>query len=184
VSERWRPLASLDSKSMIDERQAGKETIVDEGAWIYLIASAARRSAGDPLRERVVQTCEAGGWPAISWPPAGADRASDPGHFFEGVSHAVEHADCVVALLGSEAEATDVELALAYSHRRPIIGMCISGESSPASEVQAMLENYERARMIACDDADQCAAELQAVLSDPGFAATIRRAAGEHAVSA
>lgn len=45
-----------------------------------------------------------------------------------------------------------------------------------------MLASYERARVIVCDDADQCAIELRAVLDDPEFAATIRRAAGEHSV--
>jgi hypothetical protein len=169
---------------MIGERQADEATIVDEGAWIYLIAPVARRDAADPLYDRVVQTCEAGGWPAVSWPPPGGGRLADPGHFFEGVRHAVEHADFVVALLGDAAETTDAELALAYSHRRPIIGMRISDESLPTSAVQAMLESYERARMIACDGADECAAELRAVFADPGFVATIRMAAGEHAAGA
>jgi nucleoside 2-deoxyribosyltransferase len=167
---------------MTDEHQADEGMAVDEGSWIYLIAPAARRSSVDFLRDRVIETCEAGGWPAVSSPPAGADRPHDPEHFFEGVCHAVEQADCVVALLGDAADTTDAELALAYSHRRPIVGMRCSVESSSTSEVQAMLATYERARMITCEDADSCAAELRAVFNDPEFAATIRQAAGEHSV--
>lgn len=167
---------------MTDERQAGEGTVVDEGSWIYLIASATDRNTGDSLHDRVVETCEAGGWPAVSWPPADADRPPDPGHLFEGVRHAVEHADCVVALLGDAAGRRDAELALAYSHRRPIVGMRSSDDSLPTSEIQAMLATYERARVIVCDDADQCATELRAVLEDPEFAATIRQAVGEHSV--
>jgi nucleoside 2-deoxyribosyltransferase len=165
---------------MTDECQTSEGAVVDEGSWIYLIASPTDRNAADSLHDRVVETCEAGGWPAVSWPPAGGDRPSDPGHLFEGVRHAVEHADCVVALLGGVAGTTDAELALAYSHRRPIVAMRRNDDSLPTSEVQAMLATYERARMIVCDDADQCATELRGVLDDPEFAATIRRAAGEH----
>lgn len=169
---------------MIDELQEDEMMILDEGSWIYLIASAAGTSSADSLRERVVQACEAGGWPAVSWPPAGTDRHHDPGHFFESVSHAVEHADCVVALLGDVTETTDAELAMAYSHRRPVIGVRGPGEDLPSSWVQATLEGYERARMIVCDNPDECASELRAVFGDPEFAATIHRAAGEHASSA
>lgn len=167
---------------MIDERQANERIVVDEGSWIYLVASAAHRGAASSLRDCVVETCEAGGWPAVCWPPAGTDRPPDAGHFFEGVRHAVEHSDCVVALLGEPADTTDAELALAYSHRRPIIGLRASDDSSPPSEVQAMLATYERARVITCDGVDECATELRAVFDDPEFAATMRRAAGEHSV--
>jgi hypothetical protein len=167
---------------MTGAHQESEANAIDEGAWIYLIAPANGSSAEDSLRERIVQACEAGGWSAISWPQAGVYRPPDPGHLFEGVRHAVEHADCVVVLLGGSAETTDAELALAYSHRRPIIGVRSSDGSSSDSGVQAMLGDYERARMITCGDADECAGELRAIFRDPEFAATIRRAAGEHAM--
>jgi hypothetical protein len=169
---------------MIDEREAGKTPVVDEGAWIYVMGLGGDRSADDSLRERVVEACEAGGWPTVSQPSAGGACSRDPGHLFEGIRHAVEHADCVVALLGDSAEMVDAELALVYSHRRPIVGMRVCGESYPVSKVEAMLEGYERARVITCDDAAECAAELRTVFDDPEFAATIRKAAGELAAGA
>lgn len=154
---------------------------IDEGSWVYLIAPVGDRQGMDGLRERVVEACEASGWPALSWPPPGAARVVEPGHFFEGVRHAVGEADVVVAILGTSSGLADAELAMAYGHRRPIVGVRVSDEDSPASEAQAMLENYERARVIACDDVDRCAAELRTLFSDPDFAAVVRMAAGEHA---
>jgi hypothetical protein len=175
------PPASLDSRWMTDGDRAHESRAVDEGAWIYLIGSTPDSSGAGSLRQQVIQACEEGGWPAVSLPLPGAGHPPDPGDLFEGVRHAVGHADCVVALLGEAAETTDAELALAYSHRRPIVGMRGSGDGPADSEMQAMLTSYERARVIVCDDVGECAAELRAVLDDPEFAATIRLAAGEHA---
>jgi len=165
---------------MTDEAQTA-EGVVDEGAWIYLIAAS--EGVGEPLCERIAQTCEAGGWPAIGLPDGETDGLRDPGQLFEGVSHAVAHADFVVALLGDRGETTDVELALAYSHRRPIVGVRV-GADLPASGIESMLESYERARVISCADAEECAVRLQAVLSDPDFGETVRQAAGELTVDA
>ncbi len=155
--------------------------MVDGAAWIYLISGAAGLATEDSVRERVMEICEEGGWPIVGWPTDDPDRHSDPGHLFEDVRHAVEHADCVVAVLGEPGEVADAELALAYSHRRPIIGLRVAREDSPASTVQAMLEGYERARVISCGDSEECGAQLRAVLSDPDFGVTIRQAVGERA---
>ena len=164
---------------MIDERPADEMAAIDGAAWIYLISPAADGS----VRERVVDACEKGGWPIVTWPKGDSDRRRDPGHLFEDVRHAVGHADCVVALLGKPGETTDAELALAYSHRRPIVVLRATGKNSPASEVQAMLDGYERARVISCDDPKECGSRLRAVLSDPDFGATIRQAIGERAAA-
>jgi hypothetical protein len=59
-----------------------------------------------------------------------------------------------------------------------------SDDELPASPLQLMLATYERGRVIACNDVERCAARLRALLDDPEFGATIRQAAGEHAVSA
>lgn len=173
-------LAPRLPKRMAEERQAGGEGAVDEGAWVYLISKAPERNAPNPLHDRVVEACEAGGWPAVAWPSPAADDG-DPGHLFEGVSHAVEHADCVVALIGDAGETADAELALAYSHRRPIVGLRLSRVDSSASAFEEMLGGYERSRVIACDSAEECAVRLRATFSDPDFADTIRTAAGEYA---
>lgn len=119
----------------------------------------------------------------MAWPTEDPERHRDPGSLFEDLRHAVEHADCVVALLGEPGGPADAELVLAYSHRRPIIGLRMSQGDSPASEVQAMLDHYERARVISCQDPEECGAQLRAVLSDPDFGATIRQAVGERAAA-
>lgn len=168
---------------MSGEHGSGEATILDEGAWIYLIDHGSGPGSSDALK-RVAEACEAGGWPTVNRSAVGEGGSSDPGLLFEGISHAVEHADCVVALLGGSVGAADAELGIAYSHRRPIVGMRVSGETHPASPAEAMLEGYERARVIVCDDDAECAAELRTVFDDPEFAATIRRAAGERAASA
>jgi hypothetical protein len=168
---------------MIDEHQAVEAAVVDGAAWIYMTSPAAGFSADDSMRRRVVEVCEEGGWPIVAWPTEDPDRHRDPGHLFEDVRHAVEHADCVVAVLGEPGETVDAELVLAYSHRRPIIGLRVTWGDSPASGVQAMLEDYERARVISCRGPEECGGQLRAALSDPDFGATIRQAAGERAAA-
>lgn len=163
---------------MMDEVQAAERATVDEGAWAYLIQGP--EGTRGTLCERIARTCEASGWPAVGLPPGEADRAGDPGHLFEGVSHAVAHADFVVALLGDRGAIADAELALAYSHRRPIVGVRVSGDR-PASGIELMLDSYERALLISCEDAEECAIRLRDALSDPDFGETVRLAAGERA---
>jgi len=167
---------------MVDERPAAETTAVDGDAWIYLIDSAAPRSVADPARQRIEQACEEGGWPIVRRPAEDSVSHRDPGRLFEDVRHAVEHADCVIALLGEPGDSTDAELVLAYSHRRPIIGLATS-QGGPASVVQAMLGDYERARVISCAAPEDYAPRLREVLADPDFSAIIRQAVGEQAAA-
>jgi diketogulonate reductase-like aldo/keto reductase len=167
---------------MTFDEQADEMPALDEGSWVYLIGSADDQGATRSLHGPLIEACEASGWTALSWsPPGTAAREADPGRFFEGVRHAVEHADVVIALMGKGTETADAELALAYSHRRPIIGLQMSSEESRTSGIQDMLSSYERARVITYENANECVSKLQATFSDPSFAETIRRAAGEHA---
>jgi len=169
---------------MIDEHQAVEAAVVDGAAWIYLASPATGFSTNEEsMRERILEVCEEGGWPIVAWPTEDPDCHRDPGSLFEDVRHAVEHADCVVVLLGEPGGAADAELVLAFSHRRPIIGLRISQGDSPAPGVQAMLEDYERARVIFCQDPEECGDQLRAALSDPDFGATIRQAVGERAAA-
>jgi hypothetical protein len=168
---------------MIDERPAAETAAVDGAAWIYLISSATGLSVEDRVRERIQEACEDSGWPIVDWPAGGSGHRPDPGRLFEDVRHAVEHADCVIVLLGESSETADAELVLAYSHRRPIIGLRATGQGSPASEAQAMLEDYERARVISWAEPEECVARLREVLADPDFSATIRQAVGEQAMA-
>lgn len=182
MSDRDRPPGLLDSGRMVDERPAAETTAADGDAWIYLISSATGLSVEDRVREHIEEACEEGGWPIVGRPAEDSGEPRDPGRLFEDVRHAVEHADCVIALLGELGESADAELVLAYSHRRPIIGLA-TGQGSPASEVQAMLEDYERARVISCADSKECATRLRGVLADPDFSAIIRQAVGEQAAA-
>jgi hypothetical protein len=166
---------------MTDEPHAVEASVLDEGAWVYLVSFVPDGDGANLLRECVVEACEAGGWPVVSEPAPGAPAPGDPGQRFESVRHAVEHADCVVALIGETTETADAELALAYSHRRPIVGLRFEGTDSSASAVQEMLNSYDRARVLACDGPDECGVKLRAVFADHDFAETIRMAAGEHA---
>lgn len=166
---------------MAAENRPQDPSPLDEGSWAYLIGAESDRGAADLLRDQVIETCEERGWPAVSSSSAAGAGPVDPGRFFEGVSHSVGHADFVVALLGVASGAADGELAMAYGHRRPVVGIRFSSESSSASETEAMLDDYDRARVIVCDDLEECAVGLREVLSDPDFVATIHTAAGEWA---
>lgn len=168
----------IESRDHTDTSPGG-----DDASWVYLSHLAQGAGPENRLRERVVEVCEASGWYAVSWPlEERTGRGVDPGRFFEGVRHAVEHAGVVVAFIGEEAELTDAELTLAYSYRRPIIGVCIS--DTAASGVQSMLQGYERAHVITCTDVEGCAISLGAAFSDPDFEEVVRLAANEHAEDA
>lgn len=149
---------------------------VDEGSWIYLSASATSESS-ITLREQLIEACAQSGWPTVSCRvDERVGRAADPGHFFAGMSHAVRHADAVVALIGAGEEMSDAELTLAYSHGRPVVGVQITEKASPMSSALMQLREYERARVIVCESAEECAAELREAFADPDFAETIRQA--------
>lgn len=145
---------------------------IHEGAWAYLSLGGLE---GD-RRRLLVEACEASGWPAVSRSPA-PDR--DPERFFEGMSHAVQHADVVVVLMDGESRLTDAELALAFVHRRPVIGLSCAGGASESSAVRTMLRDYRRARVLDRDDLEACATGLREALADPDFTATINRSVAE-----
>lgn len=165
----------MNAQSQVDEVHD-----LDEGSWVYLSLRGGERRTERDLHQRVIAACEASGWPAVSWsPPAHERNVIDSSRYFEGMSHAVEHADVVIAVVDSPSAMTDAELAFAYRHNRPVIGLRFGGQEAEASAVQAMLQRYGRARLIDCADVDDCATGLREALADPAFAATIREAAGE-----
>lgn len=160
---------------MTAENHAEVASEVDESSWVYLSGAATSGPGVQEFRERVVEACEASGWLTVSCSAEErVGRGSDPSRFFESMRHAVEHADLVVSFIGDNAEMLDAELAMAYSHGRPVIGIRIGG--SEDSGIQMMLGEYERARVITCANAEECAEDLRATFADPVFAETIRRA--------
>lgn len=80
-----------------------------------------------------------------------------------------------VAMIGDEDKMADVELTLAYSHGRPVVGVQM-GEASLDTEARMLLPGYERARIVTCSTPGECAVSLQETLSDPAFVETIRQA--------
>lgn len=156
-----------------DQREAPE---LDEGSWVYLSAGTSAQPAGAALLEKIVEACAKSGWRTVSHPPPEQDGAtSDPGRYFASVSHAVEHADVVVAMIGGRDEMADAELTLAYSHGRPVVGLQI-GEAHLDTQARALLAEYERARIVTCDSPGECAVSLHETLSDPTFVETIRQA--------
>ena len=149
--------------------------VIDEGSWVYLSAGSTEDPADGFLLEELTEACAKSGWTAVSHPPPSPSKAADPGPFFASVSHAVEHADVVVAIIGTRNEMSDAELTFAYSHGRPVVGVQVGGAPLD-SEAQMLLSDYERARIVACDTPAQCAVSLRQTLSDPAFVETIRQA--------
>lgn len=148
----------------------------DEGSWVYLSLGTADENE---VRRRVIAACEASGWPAVTWSPEPHQaNAADSARFFEGMGHAVEHADAVVVLMGEHSAMTDIELAFAYRHNRPVVGLRL-GDQAPVSPAEAMLNGHGRAVVIDCADVNECDAALREALSSPGFAAKVRLAASE-----
>lgn len=148
---------------------------IHEASWIYLSSAPVKDQAGEALLAELVEACEKSGWKTVSHPPPSQMGPTvDPGRFFSSVSHAVEHADVVVAVIGSSSEMSDAELTFAYSHGRPVVGVRI-GEAPPESAAERRLDTYERARIVSCEASGDCALSLQEALSDPGFVETIRQ---------
>lgn len=148
---------------------------LDENCWVYLSAGTTAQLADGALLEQIVDACARSGWRTVRHPPLKPDGAADPGRHFASVSHAVEHADVVVAMIGGEDEMADAELTLAYSHGRPVVGVQI-GEASLDTQTRMLLTGYERARIVTCSTPGECAISLQETLSDPAFIETIRQA--------
>ncbi|MFL5833996.1 MAG: hypothetical protein ACJ76B_08440 [Solirubrobacterales bacterium] len=148
---------------------------LDEGSWAYLSAGSTLRSSEAALLEEIVEACARSGWRAVSHPPPKPDGDADQSRHLASVSHAVEHADVFVAMIGDEDKMADVELTLAYSHGRPVVGVQM-GEASLDTEARMLLPGYERARIVTCSTPGECAVSLQETLSDPAFVETIRQA--------
>lgn len=156
-------------------RDHGCAPEIDEASWIYLSSAPVEDQADEALLAELVEACEKSGWKTVSHPPPSQMGATvDPGRFFSSVSHAVEHADVVVAVIGSSSEMTDAELTLAYTHGRPVVGVQI-GETPPESPAEMRLHAYERARIVSCEEPGECALSLQETLADPVFVETIRQ---------
>jgi hypothetical protein len=151
---------------------------LDEGSWVYLSLGEADLRVRPDLHREVIKACESCGWPTVSWSPL-PHRRHDVRRFFEGMDHAVEHADVVIVLMDGESAVADAELAFAYKHKRPVIGLSFAGENPQSSAVRAMLGSYERAHMVECADVDGCAAGLREALTDRRFGVTIHEAASE-----
>lgn len=156
-----------------DQREPSE---LDEGSWIYLSTGSSAQPAEQDLLERVVEACAKSGWRTVTHPPPRREGSSaDPGRFFASLSHAVEHADVVVVMIGERDEMADAELTLAYSHGRPVVGLQI-GEAPFDTQIRMLLADYERARVVTCSSPSECEVSLQETLADPAFAETIRQA--------
>jgi hypothetical protein len=151
---------------------------LDEGSWVYLSLGEADLRARPDLREQVIKACESSGWPAVSWSPP-LHREHDASRFFEGIDHAVEHADVVIVLMEGDSAVAHAELASALKHRRPVIGLSFVAESLQREAIQAQLGSYARGRVVECADVDDCVSGLREVLTDRGFGVTIHEAASE-----
>ncbi|HEX7293054.1 MAG TPA: hypothetical protein VF259_00790, partial [Solirubrobacterales bacterium] len=150
----------MTAQSQVDEAHE-----LDEGSWAYLSLWGLEQR---DLHRHIVDACEASGWPAVSWSPVAHEgNVTDSARFFEGMGHAVEHADVVIALVDTSSAMTDAELAFAYRHNRPVIGLRVGGREEKPSPVQAMLRRYGRGRLIDCADIDECSAGLRDALADP-----------------
>jgi len=152
-----------------------------EGSWAYLSLSAEEGQSERQLHRHVMDACESSGWPAVSWSPASRPDSDtlDFERFVDGMSHAIAHADVVVAFIHGSSDLADMELEFAYEHRRPIIALRYPGDRPPASDAQQRLGDYDRVRLVECDDPEKCVAGFHEVLEDPGFRAIIGEAGGE-----
>src|SRR3954464_6195629 len=98
----------------------------DESSWAYLSVGSTGIPAQRELVAELEQACAESGWRAVSHPPPRSNgSAAEPGRYFASVSHAVEHADVVIAMIGGKDDMADAELTLAYSHGRPVVGLQI-----------------------------------------------------------
>ena len=152
---------------------------LDEGSWVYLSLGDSD-SVDHALSRRVIEICKSSGWPAVTCsPPQHENSPADSARFFEGMSHAVEHADVVIVSVNGPSAMADAELAFAYRYKKPVIALRIQRGEAVASDVRAMLRRYDRAFIVDCIDMEGCVGGLREAFEDPRFAEIISDAAGE-----
>jgi hypothetical protein len=150
---------------------------LDEGSWVYLSLQQAYREQNESLLGDVIDACEKSGWPAVTWSPPQREE-NLTARFFEGMDHAVEHAEMVVVLVNGSSSITDAELAFAYRHRRPVVALEIRDGDPCSSEVRKMLHGYDFVFTIEGGSAADCIAGLRDALADPSFAAMVDQTRG------
>ncbi|MGH2940125.1 MAG: hypothetical protein ACRDPE_18610 [Solirubrobacterales bacterium] len=148
----------------------------DDGSWVYLGIDEADRS----LRQALFDACHANGWPAVSGRSLGVlSESGNSGEVFEGIAHAVEHADVVIVALDGSSGIVDAELAFAYRHNRPIIAVISAGAQVESSPIRSMLRGYGRSFVVERDESDSWLAELRMTFGSSVFAQAVQDAAGE-----
>jgi hypothetical protein len=167
---------------MTPNKSADEEPLeVHEGAWVYVSGPlhVPERQKAVELYEQLAAACESSGWHAYRpYRDILGPGVNDPEPLFDRVRHAVEHADACILYIGAPSSSVGAELALAYEHNRPIIGVYLRDEQ-PSELVSSMLATYPRARLVRCSDAGECADHVKQVLSDPEFSGFVRAAAAE-----
>jgi hypothetical protein len=91
---------------------------------------------------------------------------------------AVKHAEICVIDVGAASVVAGAELAMAYCSGRPLVALRARDEPLPPA-LASLTEHHDAVREVIFTDAEDCVAQLGAVLGDPSWQAIVRRATPE-----
>ena len=157
-----------------------REDVPTEGAWIYLSGpmQVPDQEESVALYDRLSEACADYGWHVYRPYSEILARESGEDSLAPRLRHALGQADLCVFYIGKPSSGVGTEAAWATEHKRPVVAMYLRGEK-PSPLLCDLLDGYERARVLACNDPDDCATKLQGVLADPGWQDIIRLAGAE-----
>jgi 2'-deoxynucleoside 5'-phosphate N-hydrolase len=150
-----------------------------EGSWVYV---SGPMHVSDPdtaskLYDRLAETCQASGW-HVYRPYAETHARASEAQLMPRLRHALGHADACVFYIGKPSSGVGAELAWAAEHGRPVIAVQMRGEK-PSPLVTSLLTEYDRAALLLCNDAADCAQQVRQTLSNPDWHAVMRAAGAE-----
>jgi hypothetical protein len=151
-----------------------------EGSWIYV--SGPMRASGfddaEELSDRLAEVCEASGWQAYRPYTDARDAESPEAPLIPRLRHAVGHAEACVFNIGNPFPDVGTELAWAAEHRRPVIAVQMRGDQ-PSPLLTSLINEYDRAALLICNDPDDCAEKVRQTFHDPDWYEVVRAAGAE-----
>jgi hypothetical protein len=149
------------------------QVVVDESAWVYLAAHHRDDEvhASQSFAALLTAACERSGFAVYPTASADALEQAAPPHWID----ALRHAEVCVIDLGVASAVAGAELAMAYCSGRPVVTLRAEHELLPAA-LASLTQHHPAVREVVFSDAQDCVAQLSAVLGDPSWQAVVRSA--------
>lgn len=165
---------------MASEDRNDRDDAPSEGSWVYISGptQVPERQAAIALYDRLAEACVASGWHVYRPYAEVVDASGQDAPLGSRLRHALGHADACVFYVGKPSSGVGTELAWAAEEGRPVIAVHMRGEE-PSPALSSVLNAYARARVLLCEDPDDCARKVRETLEDPQWHTVVRAAGAE-----